>query len=182
MPTAPRAPNAAERASQASLSCIAALLGTERKTVWGWLRRGEQTALGAPRPSSGVPPSGQRVGRLLLADMDKLADGDRLFVARLLANAPKLADAVAMAKRLHRILRKGGDESLQDVLTAAADTLLAGFATSLSRDRDAVQAALDLPWTTSPVEGKVNRIKTIKRSMYGRAGFDLLRARVLQAA
>ena len=68
------------------------------------------------------------------------------------------------------------------MLTAAADTLLAGLAASLGRDHDAVQAALDLPWTTSPVEGQVNRIKTIKRSMYGRAGFDLLRARVLHAA
>ena len=80
------------------------------------------------------------------------------------------------------MLRKEVGEPLQDVLTAAADTLLAGFAASLSRDKDAVQAALDLPWTTSPVEGQVNRIKTIKRSMYGRAGFNLLRARVLQTA
>ena len=45
-----------------------------------------------------------------------------------------------------------------------------------------MQAALDLPWTTSPVEGQINRIKTIKRSMYGRTGFHLLRARVLHAA
>ncbi len=50
------------------------------------------------------------------------------------------------------------------------------------RDIAAVQAALDTPWTISPAEGQINRIKTIKRSMYGRAGFDLLRARVLQAA
>ena len=117
-----------------------------------------------------------------MADTDKLADGDRRFVARLLTNTPKLADAVAVAKRLHRILRKKEDGSLQDVLTAAADTLLARFAASLGRDHDAVQAALDLPWTTSPVEGQVNRIKAIKRSMYGRAGFNLLRARVLHAA
>ena len=70
---------------------------------------------------------------------------------------------------------------MKEVLTAA-HTLLAGFAVNLARDQAAVQAALDLPWTTSPVEGQVNRIKTIKRSMYGRAGFDLLHARVLQAA
>jgi transposase len=52
----------------------------------------------------------------------------------------------------------------------------------LRRDLGAVQAALDLPWTTSPAEGQVNRIKTIKRTMYGRTGFPLLRARVLAAA
>ena len=261
-PTAPRPPNAAEWASEASLSRrqaryeeaarlhgqgvsisrIAALLGAERKTVRGWLRRGaapswrktkrssaldphvpllerrwsegchnaarlwrEAAAAGfAGRPgtvrawatrrrdkqsvsephhvSAAAPPSGRRVGRLLMADMDRLADDERRFVARLLADAPKLAGAVEVAKRLHRLLRKEGSEPLQDVLTAAADTLLAGFAASLGRDQEAVQAALDLPWTTSPVEGQVNRIKTIKRSMYGRVGFDLLRARALNAA
>ena len=68
------------------------------------------------------------------------------------------------------------------VLEDAAATQLAEFAASLRRDLAAVQAALDTPWTTSPAEGQINRIKTIKRSMYGRAGFQLLRARVLQVA
>ena len=73
-----------------------------------------------------------------MADPAKLADSDRRFVARLLADAPKLAEAVAVVKRLHRVLWNEGDEPLQDVLTAAADTLLAGFAASLGRDHDAV--------------------------------------------
>ena len=64
----------------------------------------------------------------------------------------------------------------------AEKTELASYAANLCRDIDAVQAALDLPWTTSPVEGQINRLKLIKRSMYGRAGFDLLRNRVLNAA
>lgn len=80
------------------------------------------------------------------------------------------------------MLRKAGDEPLSAVLAAAKATQLASFAAGLERDRDAVQAALDLPWTTSPVEGQVSRIKTVKRSMHGRAGFDLLHARVLRAA
>ena len=96
-----------------------------------------------------------------MADPNKLADGELRFVATLVADAPKLAEAVAVAKRLQRMLRKESDEALVDVLTEAADTLLADFAINLSRDRDAVQAGLDLPWTTSPVEGQVNRIKTI---------------------
>jgi transposase len=49
-------------------------------------------------------------------------------------------------------------------------------------DLPAVQAALDMGWTTSPVEGQISRLKMIKRTMYGRAGFELLRARVLRAA
>jgi transposase len=51
-----------------------------------------------------------------------------------------------------------------------------------TQDLAAVQAALDLPWTTSPVEGQINRLKMLKRTMYGRAGFELLRRRVLYAA
>jgi transposase len=44
-----------------------------------------------------------------------------------------------------------------------------------------VNAALRLPWSNGPVEGHVNRLKAIKRQMYGRANFDLLRLRVLHA-
>jgi len=55
------------------------------------------------------------------------------------------------------------------------------LATTPRKDIGAVQAALGLPWTTSPVEGQISRLKMIKRTMYGRAGFSLLRARVLHA-
>ena len=53
---------------------------------------------------------------------------------------------------------------------------------ALRRDFDAISAALELPWTTGPLEEQISRIKMLKRTMYGRAGFELLRARVLDAA
>ena len=81
-----------------------------------------------------------------------------------------------MAKRLNLLLRHKSQESLAGVLDDAAGTLLADFAASMRRDLAAVQAALDLPWTTSPAEGQINQIKTIKRTMYGRAGFQLCQA------
>ncbi len=56
------------------------------------------------------------------------------------------------------------------------------FAGGLTRDLAAVRAALSLPWSTGPVEGQISRLKTIKRTMCGRAGFELLRQRILQAA
>ncbi len=93
-----------------------------------------------------------------------------------------LAESIAVAKRLDLLLRHESQERLASVLDDTAATLLADFAASIRRDLPAVQAALDLPWTTSPAEGQINRIKTIKRAMYGRAGFQLLRARVLYAA
>ena len=157
-------------------------------TVRAWATRRRksepQTAAGATgtRAVPWQPPSGSRVARLLMADTDARSAPERAFVERLLAEAPKLADAVAFAKRMDRLLRRESEESLEQVLADAAGTLLAEFAANLRRDLPAVQAALDTPWTTSPAEGQINRIKTIKRSMYGRAGFPLLRARVLNAA
>ena len=93
-----------------------------------------------------------------------------------------MADAITVAKRLNALLRRKASESLSAVLDAADRTLLKEFAAGFCRDIGAIQAALDLPWTTSPVEGQVNRLKMLKRTMYGRAGFQLLRARVLHAA
>ena len=53
------------------------------------------------------------------------------------------------------------------------------FANGLASDNKAVHAALSMEWSNGQVEGQVNRLKLIKRQMYGRAGFDLLRQRVL---
>jgi len=157
-------------------------------TVRAWAgrrRRGEPDAAVDGVASQGAarqPPAAPRLARLLMADTDALPEAGRGFVARLLAEAPGLADAIAVAKRLNRLLRRKSEEELGKVLEDAAATQLVEFASGLKRDIAAVQAASDTPWTTSPAEGQINRIKTIKRSMYGRAGFDLLRARVLQAA
>jgi transposase len=64
----------------------------------------------------------------------------------------------------------------------AHGSLLDGFVRGLQRDKPAVVAAIATPWSTSPAEGQITRLKAIKRSMYGRAGFHLLRQRVLLAA
>jgi len=59
-------------------------------------------------------------------------------------------------------------------------TSLARFARVLRRDIDAVRNAIDLPWSNGQAEGQINRLKTIKRAMYGRACPELLRARMRQ--
>jgi transposase len=56
---------------------------------------------------------------------------------------------------------------------------LVRFGYGLQKDISAVAAAVDTSWSSGQVEGQINRLKTIKRQMYGRAGFELLRARVL---
>ena len=55
---------------------------------------------------------------------------------------------------------------------------LVRFAYGLQNDITAVAAAADTRWSTGPVEGQINRLKMVKRQMYGRAGLELLRARV----
>ena len=69
-----------------------------------------------------------------------------------------------------------------DAVKASGITELTRFATGLITDEAAVRAGLTLVWSNGQVEGNVNRLKLIKRQMYGRANFDLLRQRVLHAA
>jgi transposase len=148
-------------------------------------RRSEPGVVTGPAMANGRPwrpPSGRRITRMLMADTASLPTPEPAFVAHLLEEAPKLAAAVEVAKRLALLLHRRSQEDLDAVLTAADATPLAGFVAELRKDLTAVQAAVDTRWTTSPVEGQISRLKMIKRTMYGRAGFDLLRARVLRAA
>ncbi|MEP7308903.1 MAG: transposase, partial [Acidobacteriota bacterium] len=62
---------------------------------------------------------------------------------------------------------------------ATGITLIQNFESRLQGDILAVEAAVTEPWSNGPVEGQVNRLKTIKRQMYGRAGVELLRARLI---
>ncbi len=155
-------------------------------TVRGWARQRRTEAArtgdgGERRPTTRQPPSPRQVAKLVASEPDAVPEADRGFLARLLAEVPALGDAAAIAMRLGRLLRREGGDSLDRILADAVGTPLADFTAGLGRDRAAVQAALDTPWTTSPAEGQINRVKAIKRSMYGRAGFPLLRARVLHA-
>ena len=70
------------------------------------------------------------------------------------------------------------DKWLEQALASGIESLK-NFARGLQQDYDAVKSALTVKWSNGPVEGQINRLKTIKRQMYGRAGFSLLRKRVL---
>ncbi|MGA8898539.1 transposase, partial [Bradyrhizobium sp.] len=73
-------------------------------------------------------------------------------------------------------------EPLDGWLSAAANSGIHGmrrFAATLRRDLAAVRNAISAPWSSGQTEGQINRLKTLKRSMYGRAGVELLRARML---
>ncbi len=82
------------------------------------------------------------------------------------------------------LTHRTGNTTLTTWIAAAVAAGLPGistFAQHLTTDLDAVTAGLTLHWNSGPVEGNVNRIKMLKRQMYGRASFDLLRKRILLA-
>lgn len=82
------------------------------------------------------------------------------------------------------LVNRRGQENLEEWVRNAEDSPLPelrGFATGLRRDWNAVKASLTLHWNSGMVEGHVNRIKMIKRQIFGRAKPDLLRKRVLLA-
>jgi transposase len=53
------------------------------------------------------------------------------------------------------------------------------FAKTIRQDLEAVRNAMSEPWSNGQTEGQINRLKTLKRAMYGRAGVELLRARMM---
>src|SRR5262249_13105225 len=96
----------------------------------------------------------------------------------------EIRTAMELIVEFAALVRERRPEGLADWLTRAGSAValeMRGLASSLRQDEAAVTAALREPWSNGPVEGQGNRLKVIKRQMYGRANFDLLRLRVLHA-
>jgi transposase len=110
-------------------------------------------------------------------------DADRLN--RLRTRHAALSEAVTLAEEFVAFLRARDPGRLDPWLLRAQDSALPAFrnfARKLDSDLAAVRAAVTLPWSTGQVEGQINRLKMIKRQMFGRAGFDLLNRRFMLAA
>jgi transposase len=145
-------------------------------------RPGPRTAPCAPPPPP--RPSARQLSFEFLKRAEKREAEEQARVDRLRAG-PVLREALGLAESFAALVRKQATASLSDWLVQAEQSgcgEIVGFAAGLRQDEAAVRAALTTPWSNGPVEGQVNRLKTIKRQMYGRAGFQLLRARVLAAA
>jgi transposase len=115
----------------------------------------------------------------------RLSAKHRAQLTLLCEHNAELAKTYQLAQEFAQLLRERKEEELSGWLKKVYESAIAelvSFAKGLERDEAAVRAGLSLPWSQGPVEGAVNRLKLIKRSMYGRAKFDLLRIRVLCAA
>jgi len=126
--------------------------------------------------------SPRRASWLLVKQEDELTEEDKQALDRMKQADEKVADVYSLGQRFMKMVREHQSESLLLWLEDATKTgidALKQFAKGIKQDLDAVTNALSLPWSNGQTEGQVNRLKLIKRQMYGRANFDLLRRRVL---
>ena len=144
------------------VATIARQLGISRPTVYAYLRR--TTPPGPKRPQF------QWTARVLTP-----------FVPYLIR---RWRESGADSMKLWREIQARGD-ALEAWMAEATDSGIAEvarFARGLQDDLHAIQAGLTLEWSNGVTEGQVHRLKLVKRQGYGRAGFALLRQRVLHAA
>lgn len=122
------------------------------------------------------------VTRWILSRPEALTESEQPQLKGVLADCPELKALAGHVRSFAQILTERQGERLPEWLDAVRrDDLpsLHTLAAGIDRDRDAVIAGLTLSWSSGVVEGHVNRIKMLKRQMFGRAGFALLRKRVL---
>jgi transposase len=119
---------------------------------------------------------------LLLKNVDELDDEEQAALARMIRMDAQVALAYTLGQAFLKMVRERQLDQLDgwiDQTNTSKIAALKSFTHGLIQDLEAIKAALSLEWSNGQTEGQVNRLKTIKRQMYGRANFDLLRKRVL---
>jgi transposase len=159
------------------------------RTVSLFLKRLEQdpstSAASSSRPTVTRVPSARHVACLLVWRQDQLPEEERDYLQRLCDHESTIALAYELAQDFVTMARERTGQGVDAWLTRATTSEipeLDRFARGLTDDRAAVEAGLSQEWSNGQTEGQVNKLKLLKRQMYGRANFDLLRRRVLQAA
>ena len=128
--------------------------------------------------------SPRRAARLLLTRPDRLAGGQQETVSRVGAACPEMTALATLIRDFAALLAPdpGNATRLREWITSARAAGLPhvhAFTRGLDLDIQAATSAVTLPFHNGRTEGVNTRTKMIKRQMYGRAGFDLLRHRIL---
>jgi transposase len=168
----------------------AALHAELQKQGWAGSARTVRRYLAQFREPGAAPaappavPKARQITRLLLTRPDHLKAAEQEQLARIRAGCPHI-DALAVHIAAFAEMMDGltGATRLDPWLAAveAADGQpeLRSFANGIRNDKEAVLNGLTLPYSSGKVEGIVNKIKAVKRQMYGRASFTLLRKRII---
>src|SRR5208282_1209646 len=126
-------------------------------------------------------PSARTIARLMTAARDHLSKADTVTIATIETLVPTLVEARTLVERFQAMLRKRIEADLVPWIVAASQSLIASFASGITKDIAAVHAALVQPWSNGQTEGQITKLKLVKRQMYGRAKIDLLQARLIGA-
>jgi transposase len=150
------------------------------------VRRHLQPVRAAGKPAPKVPDAltVRQATRLITRRPTSLDEDEKVQLKDLLARCSELDTVAECVRTFAEMMNDKRGAELNDWLAQAEATQmpsLRSLARGLRQDFAAVTAGLTLEWSSGKVEGNVNRIKMIKRTGYGRAGFDLLRRRVLYA-
>jgi transposase len=159
-------------------------LETLEPSGWSPRKRGPSSALRQPvmQPNPLLTLSAQQTTWLFFHKQDDLKEEERERLRQLRQASPHIETAYQLVEQFLQMVRERTGEQLDAWLAFVEASRLEAFesfVTGVQQDKDAVLAGLTLPWSNGLLEGNVNRLKLIKRSMYGRAEFDLLKLRVL---
>ena len=155
--------------------------GSSRR-VRQWVRqyhRPDRKSGPPPRTVTNLLPSPRQTTWILLNGPRPADDQTKAWIEQFRQQIPEIQQTVQLATEFIVLLRERRGHELSHWRKQATQSPLASFAAGLDRDLAAVQAAFASPWSQGQVEGQVNRLKMLKRQMYGRASFPLLRSRVL---
>lgn len=129
-------------------------------------------------------PSVRKLAWLLVRDRDALAEKEKVALRRI-CQEPQIERVYSLAQEFVEMIRRKVAAMLDPWLNACQESGVANletFADGIRQDYDAIRAALETTWSNGQTEGQVNRLKMLKRQMYGRASLDLLRIRVLYSS
>ena len=124
----------------------------------------------------------RKVQFLLSKKEEAVSEEEKDFLRYFFEQCPEASTARALALDFHSIFANREAQRLPEWIEQAKTSGIAAlkkFATGLESDYAAAEAVATYEWSSGQVEGQVNRLKMLKRQMYGRAGFDLLRKRVV---
>jgi transposase len=130
------------------------------------------------------PLTPRRATWLVLRRAEQRTAAEAEQLAQLRAQQADVAEAIDLAQDFATLVRHRQPMQLDPWLQRATTSALQAvrrFAKGLYEDYDAVKAGVTLPWSTGPVEGHINRLKMLKRQMFGRARLDLLSHRFVRA-
>ena len=147
-------------------------------------RQGRRQLLPVVAEPVAQPLTPRRATWLVLRRAAQRTEAEAQQLAQLHAQSAEVAEAIDLAQDFATLVRQRQpaqlDAWLQRATTSALEAMQR-FATGLRDDYAAVRAGVMLPWSNGPVEGHINRLKMVKRHMFGRARLDLLRRRFVLA-